>query len=346
MRLFSVDKNGSFAEYSEETFGKHHDEEALESWLESNPGAILDDEELLVMGRQLSTDLGRFLDLLALDRDGNTVVVEFKRGRTPRDTLAQALEYAAFCGSLDYDQLEGVLHEYTGEEGHTLSETHRAFFGLAEDEGASFNKEQRVILVAQEITPDVRATARYLRQRQLPVSCVEFGYFQSASGEEVLARETVVGKEPLGGSPVRPVPLPRTDRCKFRASVDEHAWPVFEAVLALTDDPNLIHWGQRGFSLNVDVGGTHVALCFGYPPSSVFRQSLYTAFADIRRKVRDGSKLADEFAERFADTEAFVSAQREMKWLLEGSISEAQIETVTDLLTDLGCSVQEHGLAE
>ncbi|MGD8239437.1 MAG: hypothetical protein PVH68_12840 [Armatimonadota bacterium] len=346
MRLFSVDENGSFSEYGEQTFGKHHDEATLEAWLEANPCAILDDEDLLVIGRQVSAGLGRRIDLLAIDRAGNIVVVEFKRGRTPRETLAQALEYAAFCASLEYDELERLLRGYTGEEGPTLSETHRRHFSLAEDEGTSFNKEQRIVLIAQEITADIRATARYLRRRRLPLTCIEFRYFQSSSGEEVLARETVVGVEPMGGGGPTTDTLPRTDERTFLEGVEEFARPVFEATLALADAPALIHWGQRGFSLNVEVEGRHVALCYGYPPASVYGQSLYTAFAEVERNVDGGSDLTEAFRKRFGDTGLFSPAGRAMKWRIETRPDAEQIASVTELLSDLGRAVHEHGLTQ
>jgi len=274
------------------------------------------------------------------------VVVEFKRGRTPRDTLAQALEYAAFCASLGYDELERLLRDYTGEEGPTLSETHRRLFSLAEDEGTSFNKEQRIILIAQEITADVRATARYLRQRRLPVTCIEFRYFQSKSGEEVLARETVVGEEPMGGRAVSTAVLPRTDERTFLAAVEDFARPVFQAVLALADAPALIRWGQRGFSLNVEVEGRRVALCYGYPPASVYGQSLYTAFSEVERNVADASDLTDAFRERLAETGLFSPAGRAMRWRIDSACDPEQIALVTALLRDLGRAVQEHGLMQ
>ena len=61
------------------------------SWLEKNPESIVEDGALLIIGRQIATNLGSYIDLLALDREGNTAILELKRDRTPRDTIAQAL---------------------------------------------------------------------------------------------------------------------------------------------------------------------------------------------------------------------------------------------------------------
>jgi len=351
MRLFTVSGDGKFDEYKEQNFKKRHPEKDLESWLEDNPDAILDGERLLIIGRQVRTSLGKLVDLLAVDRTGNTVVLEFKRDKTPRETLAQALEYAAFCETLDYEQLEQVLRSSTGEEAATLSEEHRAFFSLAEDEAASFNKEQRIIIVAQEITPEIRETAMFLRQKRLAVTCVEFRYFQSASREEVLATETVLGKEPTRDTTIVTGSLPRTDETKFLGSVDKPLRAVFKAILALADSPDLIHWGQSGFSLNVDIDGKHVNLCWGLPRSSPRGpvpggQSVRTTFREIERNVSDASELIASFKERFRETGLFVPAGNEMRWRLQEPIADEQIGEVTNLLLDLAQHVRERGLAE
>ena len=101
MRIFSVGSDGDFTEYEELPFEVDHEESVLEAWLESNPDKILEDGRILIIGRQVRTDLGGFIDLLGVDREGNVVVVELKRDRTPRDVVAQALEYAAFAARLD-----------------------------------------------------------------------------------------------------------------------------------------------------------------------------------------------------------------------------------------------------
>ena len=69
-------------------------EERLEEWLESDISAL--DPNLLVIGRQVNTDFGGTIDLLCLDSAGDTVVIELKKGKTPREVTAQALDYASW----------------------------------------------------------------------------------------------------------------------------------------------------------------------------------------------------------------------------------------------------------
>ena len=83
MRVFRIDESGKFTEYAQAPFQVKHEEAVLESWLEENPSGILEDGDLLIIGRQVTTNLGGFIDLLGLDRQGDVVVVELNRDCTP-----------------------------------------------------------------------------------------------------------------------------------------------------------------------------------------------------------------------------------------------------------------------
>ena len=62
------------------------------------------------------------MHLFGIDGQGDVVVLEFKRDRTPRGTLTQALEYASFVETLDWEQIEGILRAYLNDESVNLVE--------------------------------------------------------------------------------------------------------------------------------------------------------------------------------------------------------------------------------
>jgi len=164
MRLYRIIENKKFKEYREKVFKTEHNEKLLESWMEENPESIIEDGALLVIGRQIVTSFGSFIDLLALDKSGNSVIVELKRDRTPRDTLAQALEYSSFISNLSYEQLEQIFKKYAQDENANLVEYHKEYFNLGETEGATFNKNQRIVIMGYEISSQVKETALFLRK--------------------------------------------------------------------------------------------------------------------------------------------------------------------------------------
>ena len=49
-----------------------------------------------MIGREVETDFGGSIDILCIDAEGDLVIVELKRDRTPREVTAQALDYASW----------------------------------------------------------------------------------------------------------------------------------------------------------------------------------------------------------------------------------------------------------
>src|SRR5712691_6441098 len=69
-------------------------EQLLEEMIVAEP-RILSDEWMLI-GRQENTGRGGRIDLLAIAPDGALILIELKRERTPREVVAQALDYASW----------------------------------------------------------------------------------------------------------------------------------------------------------------------------------------------------------------------------------------------------------
>jgi hypothetical protein len=350
MRVFSIQTDGKFHEYIRTPFHVEHAESVLEDWLESNPDGIVEDGKILIIGRQVATDLGGFIDLLGVDRAGEVVVVELKRDRTPRDTLAQALEYASFAERLDSNQLESILRSYLSDDALRLAEYHREYFELSSDEAVAFNKNQRIVIVGQRVTPEIRQTASFLRAKGIRVTCVEFTFFQANGGTRLLSQEIVVGKESEKPMQVSTGSLPIVTASEFLDSLDENGKSVFAPILQLAKEQSMpIHWGTKGFSLNVDLGGKHVAICYGYPAKSVYKQSLYTALRGQGGMTGKTAVPDDVFASLWGKAEAtglFVPAGHELKCPINRKLSNTEIASLLEWCGEVAAAVKKHGLKE
>src|SRR5947209_4259074 len=73
-------------------------EKRLEDWVEADIEIVADD--VLLLGRQIPAAYGTRLDLLGIDPRGDLVIIELKRDQTLRETVAQAIEYAAWASKL------------------------------------------------------------------------------------------------------------------------------------------------------------------------------------------------------------------------------------------------------
>ena len=57
--------------------------------------------DALLLGKEVKTDHGGRIDILAMDGDGGLVIIELKRDRTPRELVAQVLDYASWVRRLE-----------------------------------------------------------------------------------------------------------------------------------------------------------------------------------------------------------------------------------------------------
>ena len=174
-------------------------ERHLESWLENSPWAVAQ-EPLLIIGRQISAfqeEYGTiFPDLFGIDKEGNLVIIELKKGRTPREVIAQLLEYAAWANDLSDEKIHEIATSYF-KIINTEKEIKELFLETFEtDEIPSLNQRLRLFVAAEEISPPVAKVCRFLRQvHGVDVNCIQFSIFQTESGEVLVSSEAFVGLE-------------------------------------------------------------------------------------------------------------------------------------------------------
>ena len=159
----------------------------LEEWLCSDIRLLSDD--LLVIGQQIE-QYGTFLDLLAVDRDGNLVVVELKRDRTPRDVVAQALDYASWVQELGRDDVDRYASEFLGK---SFAEAFREAFD--EEPPEVVNERHRIFIVASSLDGTTQRIVEYLSStHNVDINAATFAYFDTDDGEFV-ARSMLLDEE-------------------------------------------------------------------------------------------------------------------------------------------------------
>lgn len=344
MKLFSIDNDGKLIPYLEHNFAKIKQEADLEDLLENNPEYFFERSNVLIIGRQVTTNLNTYVDLLGVDKNGNSVIIELKRGKTPRETIAQLLEYASFIENLDYAQLNEIYQGYTGEE-ISLEDYHQQFFQSESADQVSFNKSTKLVIVAQDISKEVRQTALFLRKKGIDVYCMEFKYFETSSKEKIISSDFVVGDEEFIRQKVHSASLPKVDEKQFLASLDKNGLKVFKKVIDYAHNNDLsIRWGSKGFSLNVDIDDAFVGLFFGYPPNSVFRQSVYTGFEEIAKKVKDSEEIISYLRNHLSSLGYFMKAKSNMKWLINKAYSESDVQQFLNIIEEVIQRIKENGL--
>jgi hypothetical protein len=103
-----------------------------------------------------------------------------KKDKTPRDVIAQTLDYASWVQGLTYDDIIGIFSQY-----ETTNEFESAFvekFGGSPPE--VINEDHRLLVVASELDNSSERIVNYLSSNYgVPINVVFFQYFKDGEGE-------------------------------------------------------------------------------------------------------------------------------------------------------------------
>jgi len=164
-------------------------EERLENWLEHDISIISSD--LLVIGRQVETDFGGIIDLLCLDVNGDIVVLELKRQKSPREIVSQVLDYASWIQDLSVDKISEIFSEYN-KENKTLDQLFHEKVGVNLPENINVN--HKMYIVASELDSATERIVSYLSNYGIGINAATFKYFKK-DNKEFLSRIFLVKPE-------------------------------------------------------------------------------------------------------------------------------------------------------
>lgn len=160
----------------------------LQEWLEHSPEAF--GEELLIIQKEFDgfDDTRERLDLLALDKAGNLVVIENKLDDSGRDVVWQALKYASYCANLSRNQIVEIHQRYLDARGageEDAAEKIAEFLEVEDLAEADINgsQSQRLIFVAAHYRKEVTNTVLWLIQFGIACQCFKATPYKS--GDEL-----------------------------------------------------------------------------------------------------------------------------------------------------------------
>lgn len=174
--LYRIDVNNNVMPL-ERTPIKDYLEKDIENLIERNP-SIIGGENILIIGRQVTTDTGKILDILGVDIYGRCIVIELKKDYAPRDVIAQIMDYASWVNGISERQLEDIAKNYFVKKSLPFKTLHEAYVSCFNmDDAITFGTDVVLIVMAQEFPPEVLRTATFLSERGTAVKCVSFELF-------------------------------------------------------------------------------------------------------------------------------------------------------------------------
>ncbi len=279
-----------------------HVESELETWICRNAEVLGD--RLLIIDRQRDIPgVGR-LDLLAIDEAGKLVIVELKRDHTPREAVAQALDYASWLDAASEDEIEGHAEQYLKRP---LSE---AFFEFFQTELPEYTcQNHRIVLAAPRLDESAERIINYLAERHgVEINAVFFRYCKLTDGKELLARSVLVAND---ARPPRQQKNPTFEQLLATAN-EKHTSAIFEICGQMrqhwretnrwTYGGSLRYWaptpsGQDRMVLGVNVAGKNnppAGQLDIWIPTKSLAEATGVQEADIRQKLRDTSLVFEQ----------------------------------------------------
>lgn len=155
---------------------------------------ILDDPailetKLLVLGSEVATQYGKFIDILGIDVDGKVHIIELKRDRTPREIVAQALDYASWVQGQSNDDIREIFAKYNPGQSFDVAFA-ECFEGTSTPD--DLNEEHSITVVASDLDDSTGRIVEYLNATySVPINVMLFRYFSDA-GNDYLARTWLI----------------------------------------------------------------------------------------------------------------------------------------------------------
>lgn len=161
----------------------------LQEWIVSNPECL--GEPLLIIQKEFSgfDNTSERLDLLALDKNGNLVIIENKTDSSGKDVVWQSVKYASYCSRLTDEKIINIyaeyLRRYYGQNYDdyiaTAKQKINEFLGDGNEEEVSLNPNetsQRIILVAAEFRQEVTSAVLWLMNFGINIRCIKCQLFK------------------------------------------------------------------------------------------------------------------------------------------------------------------------
>jgi hypothetical protein len=167
-------------------------------------------------------DSRRRIDLLAIDKSANLVVVELKRTEDGGHMDLQSIRYASMVSTMTFEQAADVFGRYlkqVGKDTQDAREVILEFLGWDDSDEDLFAQDVRIVLASAEFSKEVTSSVLWLIDHGIDIRCVRLKPYN-------LAERLLVDVQQI-------VPLP--EAAQYQVQVREKVQKEREARVSNTD---------------------------------------------------------------------------------------------------------------
>jgi hypothetical protein len=176
MALFEITPD-SLVEVSQASFAdlKIKERDDLQRLLRTQIDALGDD--LYVLAEEFGDwdESNRRIDLLALDKEANLVVIELKRTKDGGHMELQAIRYASMVSTMTLEravEIHAAFLEKIGQPGAEAEDRILQFLDWESKDDGSFAEDVRIILVSEDFGKELTTAVLWLRDREIDIRCL------------------------------------------------------------------------------------------------------------------------------------------------------------------------------
>lgn len=162
--------------------------------------------DCLVIAEEFSDweDSRRRIDILAIDKQANLVVIELKRDEIGAHMELQALRYAAMISTMSFSKACEYYQAYLHKNNMDIDAKEKIldFVELQDTELVDFGKDIRIILASAGFSKELTTTAIWLRDKGVDISCVKITPY-NFKGEILINAEQIIPVPELNEYQVR-----------------------------------------------------------------------------------------------------------------------------------------------
>jgi hypothetical protein len=182
----------------------------------------------------------RRIDLLALDKDANLVVIELKRTEDGGHMELQAICYAAMVSTMTFERALDIYSRYLIQNGSTADARTSVleFLGWAEPDEDSFAQDVRIVLVSANFSKELTTAVMWLNKRDLDIRCIRLTPYHD-DGRVLIDVQQVI---PLPEATEYQIQIREKEQKERREKAERLPLPRFwESLLALGEGRTPLH---------------------------------------------------------------------------------------------------------
>lgn len=170
-------------------------EKQIEEWMVANPDLLFSDKDaVMIIAVEKSGEA--LADLLAVDSQGNLIIIEIKRHWSDRNTIGQLLDYAANLSNWKYDRFNERWKSYSEKSESDLFEEFKKYISNPRFAFEDFLKTRRLFILASETDEGMKRIINWLQSEyDVPIDFVPFTLFKREN--DIFLRINKIDVEPI-----------------------------------------------------------------------------------------------------------------------------------------------------